>query len=300
MQTFADVHRWADIKIRNYVAAPRENFKAVPSHPATVTLLDDEAFWLPANNAEARIAFAEIVLQHLLGSDDLRDQPICFVTFAPVKCAFEVGDGPFRSREYGTAFRPIRRAACFDIQTIQQMARQAMGDVPFVGMVEAALYHRWGPRGRSLSDWISWHCHLLAWGANRVELSRHLAPLRARHRSLREEVPSVHVQEVPLDDVERQSLYMLKAPQKLYRVEYFKRPWKSPITGERKPPGWHTQKDWLQTGDRVRLLDIIGERTLDKLLFGNREGTELVNAIRSEALAPFHAWEEERRRLHRR
>jgi hypothetical protein len=158
-------------------------------------------------------------------------------------------------------------------------------------MVEAALYYRWGPHGRTFGDWISWHCHLLTWGITQEELSRHLAPLRTRHRSMRQGLPAVHVQAVPEDDIERQFLYALKAPQKLYRVEYFRRPWTHPETGQVRQPGWHTQKDWLQTGNRIRLMDIIGERTLDNLLFGNATGTTLVRAIREEAREPFRRWE---------
>ncbi|MDF2602468.1 MAG: hypothetical protein K0Q54_5291 [Methylobacterium brachiatum] len=53
---------------------------------------------------------------------------------------------------------------------------------------------------------------------------------------------------------------------------------------------WRIKKDWLRTGQRVRLLDVMAGRTLDQLLFGNREGTVLANAIRHEALKPFRVW----------
>ncbi|MCJ2019043.1 hypothetical protein MKK84_16595, partial [Methylobacterium sp. E-065] len=55
---------------------------------------------------------------------------------------------------------------------------------------------------------------------------------------------------------------------------------------------WRIKKDWLRTGQRVRLLDVMAGRTLDRLLFGNREGTDLAGAIRDEALTPFRAWEQ--------
>lgn len=292
LQTFSDVHRWADMKMGNYIARPRDDHAASPGRWNVLeTLLHDEAFWLPANNAEARIAFAEIAVEHVLAHEDIRLGPVCFVTITPATCAFPIGDGGPGSREIKAFRRGIGLAARFNIHVLQQIARQGMGDVPFIGMIEAALYHRWSPSGRTREDWISWHCHLLAWGAHQAELSAALAPLRRRHRSMREGLASVHVQAVPEDDIGRQFLYALKAPQKLYRVEYYKKPWTHPVTREVKQPGWHTQKDWLRTGQRIRMLDVIGDRLLSDLLFGNREGTALARAISDEALGPFRAWE---------
>ena len=291
MQTFVDVHRWADIKMGNYIARPRVDHAMVPNSASISTLRIDNAFELFANNAEARIAFAEIAVEHVLAHDGLALGPVCFVTITPALCAFPVGDAQSGTRETKAFFRGIGPAARFDVFQLQQIARQAMGDVPFIGMVEMALYRRWGPKGRAWGDWVSWHCHLLAWGTSQRDLSAVLEPLRARHASMREGLASVHVQAVAEDDIARQFLYALKAPQKLYRVEYFKRPWTNPNTGEVKQAGWHTQKDWLQTGQRLRCVDIMGERTLSELLFGGRAGSDLVHAICAEALVPFRAWE---------
>jgi len=47
----------------------------------------------------------------------------------------------------------------------------------------------------------------------------------------------------------------------------------------------------LLTADTVRLLDVMAERTLDQLLFGNGEGADLARAIRYEALATYRDWE---------
>jgi hypothetical protein len=291
MATFAAVHRWADEKIKNYIEHPRANYVAEPSAGVAAELRRDAAFGLPANNAEARIAFAEIALEHIQAHEDIRLGPLCFVTIAPSAFAFPVGDSRYRIRPLDAWLRRTGPAATFDTRRLQALARQALGDIPFLGMVEIALFRRWGPARRSRRDWISWHAHLLAWGATQTELTRVLNPLREKYSSLRENSPSAHVQEVPDDDLERQIVYALKAPQKVYRVEMFSRPWTHPVTGVTRPPGLHTQKDWLQTGDRVRLLDIMAERNLDQLLFGNGDGTALARAIRREALTTYRAWE---------
>jgi hypothetical protein len=57
---------------------------------------------------------------------------------------------------------------------------------------------------------------------------------------------------------------------------------------------WRIKKDWLRTGPRVRQLGVMAGLTFDGLLFGNREGTVLANALRDEALKPFRVWEKRR------
>lgn len=174
-------------------------------------------------------------------------------------------------------------AAAFDVVTLQQIARQGMGEIPFLGMIEAALFSKWGPDGWSFTDSVSWHCHLLTWGNTNEELSAQLAALRCRHRSMFDRVSAVHIKPVAYADVARQLLYILKAPQKFSRVGHFSRRRASSHAKKTKPPGMHIQKDWLRTGQRIRMLDIIGERRLDQLLFGNNAGTALARTIRMEA-----------------
>ncbi|GJE62802.1 hypothetical protein MPOCJGCO_4938 [Methylobacterium trifolii] len=271
----------------NYVLRPQPNHAALPRPDVIETLDPDLDYELYANNCMSRIAFAGIGLAHVLASADVQLGPLCFVTLVPARCAHPVGDGRPGTCEENTLWRRIGRAANFDVHVLKQMARQALGGIPFIGMVEAALYWRWRPGRQSRHDWVAWHCHLITWGAHAEEVSRVLAPFRARHTSMMEGVAAAHVQAVEDDDLTRQFLYMMKAPQKMTRVEYFKRPWTSPTTGEVKPPGLHSQKDWLQTGHRIRLMDVMGHRKLDELFFGNREGTALYRTIRAEALAPF-------------
>ena len=291
MQTYADVHRWADIKMVNYIVRPQANHAVTPWSGTLCTLQDDHLFELYANGATARIAFTEIALEHVLACEGVQRGPLCFVTLVPNLWAEPMRDRWFHSHWENARRRRESDAAKFEIMPLQQMARQALGDVPFVGMVEMVLWRRWGPHGRDwLQDWVSWHCHLLTWGIDQKALSRRLDPFRERHRSLLSNIPSAHVLAFDADQLEQKLAYMLKAPQKMTRVEYLGE-WVSPITGEVRPAGLHAQKDWLQTGHRLRCADIMGPRTLDKLLFGNGEGTSVVRAIRAESLAPFRAWE---------
>lgn len=348
IETFAAVHRWADNKVKNYVECPKRNHRAVLGRDAFRELRDDDAFCLYANNAVSRIAFAEIVLKHVLADRMIEYGPTCFVTLTPAKCAFPLDDrrfslervqnsinfpviedhsaaiSPPEGRETKRTFEELlegletssaavllqertrllielsdlRRksaAANFDVLVLQQLARQALGGLPFIGVVEAALFKRWSPNGVAPVDWISWHCHLIVWGANQAEVSGLLSGFRDRHKSMQDS-PAAHVQEIAASEVERGLVYSLKAPQKAYHRNLFPRLWLSPTTGEIRQAGYHTQKDWLRTGDRVRLMDVMAGRTLDRLLFGCGTGTELVRAIRQEALQPFREWEQRQHR----
>lgn len=222
MATFAEVHLRADDRIKDYLEYPRKNYKQVACCDAIDELQRANAHALYANNAYSRIAFAEIALKHIAAKPGIVYGPRCFVTVTPARYAFSLGDRGMLDPEGRSMMRRLSEAADFKIHHLQQVARQAFGDLPFIGMVEVALFPSWASSGWAKFDSASWHCHLLAWGATPQELDKILQPLRERHRSIKEGVTSVHIQEVPDDDITRQFVYALKAPQKVYRTAYLR------------------------------------------------------------------------------
>jgi hypothetical protein len=295
MATFAEVHLQIDDKIKDYLEYPRKNYKQVACRDAVDELQRANAHALYANNAYSRIAFAEIALKHIAAEPGIVYGPRCFVTITPARFAFPLRDRLAPGRGLRSYLRCMSDAAKFKIHHLQQVAREAFRDLPFIGMVEVALFPSWSSSGWAVVDSASWHCHLIAWGATQEELNGVLRRLRERHASIKEGVTSVHIQEVPDDDILRQFVYALKAPQKVYRTALLRT-----VSRDQGLTGfdtrvWRIKKDWLRTGQRVRLLDVMAGRTLDQLLFGNREGTVLANAIRDEALKPFRAWEQRQR-----
>ncbi|WP_267422490.1 hypothetical protein [Methylobacterium sp. GC_Met_2] len=267
----------------NYIIRPRQNHTDTATDPATKTLFAASARKLHANNAAARINFAQTALRQVLAHEGIAAGPLHLVTITPARCACAINDGGPGTRQMRAARRHRSPAAAFDVVTLQQIARQGMGEIPFLGMIEAALFSKWGPDGWSFTDSVSWHCHLLTWGKTNEEVSAQVAPLRRRHRSMFERVSAVHIKSVAYADVPRQLLYILKAPQKVSRVGHFSRRRASSYAKKTKPSAMHIQKDWLRTGQRIRMLDIMGERRLDQLLFGNSAGTALARIIRAQA-----------------
>ncbi|MCW6508457.1 hypothetical protein [Lichenifustis flavocetrariae] len=290
LETFSTVHRWADDRMKIYIENPHVNYTATTSgRTINETLLRGAGSALYANNAESRIFFVHIASDHFLAHRGIRQGPLHLVTFMPAQFVRPMGDQWMpKDRHLRAAARRAGPAAEFDVRVLQAFTRQALHGIPFVGMVEAALFKertgRWSHR-----DWVSWHAHVLTWGATREELRKAVRPLRRKHCSLRKNVSSVHIKYVSYEDLLRQTGYILKAPQKAMREVFLPEGFNSQ-TGEIRSAELRLKKDWLRTGDRVRMLDIMGERTLDHLLFGNDEGTVLARQIRSEALAPWRRW----------
>lgn len=295
LATYVEVHQRADDRIKSYLEVPRAHHRETASYDAIFELRRESAHALYANNNDSRIAFVEIALKHILDHPHIKLGPCCYVTFTPARFAFRMEDHGVVGRRQRSKARQESEAGKFDLLKLQNMAREALRGVPFVGIAEVALYRHWSASGWAPYDTASWHLHLLTWGGTADDIRPLLMPLRKRHVSLLEDVSAVHVEDVVEGALERKICYSLKAPQKLYRVEYWRDPGNETADPLTSPGSWRTNKDWLRTGSRVRLLDVLADRTLDQLLFGNYEGTDLVRAIRREALLSFNAWESKQR-----
>ena len=55
---------------------------------------------------------------------------------------------------------------------------------------------------------------------------------------------------------------------------------------------YRQQKDWIRTGNHVRMIKALHGRYLPDLVFGNVEGTQLARAVRYTAMKPFCRWAE--------
>ena len=248
LRSYKAIHRFLDDRVKTYVEAPRSNFVATPSEAAICELREVDA--LPANNVDARIAFTGTVLQSLKAHPDVRRGPLHMVTICPRRCAFRVGDEGFAVRHLRAPACRGGEAANFDVRRLQALARQSLPGINFVGMVEAALWKDWGPDGPFVGDWVSWHAHLLVWGAPGAEIRAALAALKRREEPFYGSCV-VDVREFDRSELIAKAVYILKAPVKHYRVGYCEREWCSEETGGIRPPGWRVNKDWMRTGDRV-------------------------------------------------
>ena len=130
--------------------------------------------------------------------------------------------------------------------------------------------------------------HLLVWGTDRKAIAAALSGLAAKRKNMLGRSP-VHILKVQPSQLEAKLVYILKAPQKEYFInpiiKRFRRRNGEIVEVDRN------QKRPLRWGNRARMCNVLENRLLDKMMFGNGVGTELVNAIREEALQPFLQWE---------
>ena len=285
LRAFEDIHLFDDYRIKRYIEFLRANYRAIPSEAAISELRDPDGF--PANNAEARIALAQTVLRHLQAHPDLRRGALYFVTINPARYAFRVGDEGARYRHLGAQARLDGAAAAFKARSLQNLVREALSGIAFVGMVEAALFKRWGPEGPFAGDWVSWHVHLIVWGATRAEIEVALRGLRAREKAFVLGGSVTDVREFSRSELTWKVPYAFKAPLKAYRVGRCEHEWISQTSGEVRAPGLRINKELARPGDRVRLLDVFAGKSLTDLFFGGGAGTLVARAIRADLRQQF-------------
>ncbi|MCJ2099768.1 hypothetical protein [Methylobacterium sp. E-046] len=232
---------------------------------------------LYANNPWSRIAFADAVVPRVLAHQGVQAGPIFLVTLAVAEHTV-----------------PLAEAKDFDCRRVKGLTRQALGGISFVGMIEGALYRNFGATGPQIGDFVSWHAHVLTWGASRKAINDATKSIRRSRSGLIPDRPCIDVRLVNPARVADKLYYALKGPQKEYRI-YSQGDRIDPESGEVLGPGYRQSKRPLRTGDRARLCHAFEDRLLDKLLFGSGDGAPLCNAIKHETLKPFRAWEKRQR-----
>jgi hypothetical protein len=274
--SFVEAHTVQAELLQNYLDCPRTGYVRLPGRIRFE--LDPRQRWaLYANNAWSRIVFADAVVPRVLAHTSVQAGPVFLVTLA-------VADHTVALAE----------AKDFDCRRVKGLTRQALRGIPFVGMIEAALYRNFGCDGPQIDDFVSWHAHVLTWGASRKAINDAVKQIRRSRSALIPDRNCIHVKKLTPTSLGGKLYYVLKGPQKEYRI-YSRGERIDPETGEVLAPVYRQSKRLLRTGDRARLCYAFEDRLLDQLLFGNLEGTELVRSIRHEALKPFRAWEKRQR-----
>jgi hypothetical protein len=217
-----------------------------------------------ASNPLSRIAFAELVLKQVKQHPQGPKSGFFFVTLTPDRYA-----------------QPLHRAWDVNLDSLMAFARQALEGINFIGMIDLALFKKWGRRRPATRDWVVWHVHLIVWGATREKIEAALRQARKRTKSVVPGRSAVWVQAFPHHLLEEKLLYSLKNPQKEYNVSRElpddEIDWK---TGEVTQVGFRQQKRPLRTGDRVRLCEVLLGKQLPELFFGNKVGTDIARNVR--------------------
>jgi hypothetical protein len=270
LPSFYRVHQQLDDKLKNYLNRAYSNYQTLPGDLWN-ELFSRNADLLFAANADARVNFVEILCDQIEAFDIVERGPHCWVTVTPADYVL-----------------PLDRAHEFDPRELIALIRQALGDVPAIGVVEGGHYLKWGPDGPSPKDHISWHAHLIIWERSRAQLQDFVAALSKR-RNMRGR-SAVWVEPIAPELVLSKMIYAAKGPVKSYRV--VKRPDRIDNETGEITERFRQTKDWIRSGNHVRMIKALRGRYLRDLIFGNAEGTQLARAVRYRAMQPLCRWAE--------
>jgi hypothetical protein len=277
LNSFQKLHEGADETIKDYLEKQRVDWQHLDAAACRElerygTYWDLQCDHLLANNVQSRIRLAEIAWRHIGLHPASVEGPVFMVTLTPGQYALPEAEGP-----------------TFDVRKIKAWTRQVLAGFEFIGMVEAGFFPEFPAKTKPT---VSWHVHLLVWGATYQRLNQILREVRREYPSFVPGVPSAHTLRLTsVEQIQLRVLYMLKAPQKRYRVYFKDEEVLNEMTGEITRGKGKITKDWLRTGERVRMCRVMAGRLLDDLLFGQGAGTQLRGEIVEEALAAFRAQE---------
>ena len=233
---------------------------------------------LLAVNRHSRVLWGQAVceqLEQFFCSPDTVDhiQTVYWVTLVDINCAVSVG------------------ASNVDIESIKKRLRSGLSGRNYLGAVEPAFYVDMQHGRFHEPRCMFWHLHALVWGISRKDLSALLRDLQAsgRYIAIAEGLDGVHHRKIKQGELPRVVSYMLKSPNKAYRLS---RP-------ERKGPDGEVQTDIdgnaltyykqgkskLRPGERITLFHALKNLYLDKLAVAGGEGVSLLARAKRRALA---------------
>ena len=272
------MERAANARLERYAARPGDRWFKFDS-PVVQQRAPHAAGELFANNVESRIGFNRVLLAAIDRVPALTDGPVFMVTVVSTRFMVPINEALLMTR--------IALGAL--IFRLQQLVRQALRGISFIGFVEAVLYKDWGPSGSTPGlDSIFWHAHVMTFDATREEIARWEDEDRIgkRHVSVQGEAP-VHVKFVPPEKLVEKVLYIAKTPARATCLN----PKIDSLAAADAPVERLQQKRDMRSGERVIVTNAMAGLKLDQLLFAGVDGRKIVASVKKAAPATFAAVE---------
>jgi len=259
-----------DRRITNYLWMPKAGYQTLDCVTAQQRLIAQSKY-LHANNLHARKRFAEIYIRHISAMIDEADSDIDlrFVTLTPDIFAV-----------------PLATAAQFKMGGLRAWVETALAGYDFIGMAEPAYYLNW-PNGQPT---ISFHAHVVVFGANYRRLLQDTKPFRQKFQSLVPGIHSIHTQYLAAAELMPKLLYMNKFPYRGYVPSPVKKEMIDLDTGEIEwpPKGRLLQsKPPLRPGQLVTMCKVLSGQCLDHMVIAGGSCTATAKAVRREARAAY-------------
>ncbi|WP_247997295.1 hypothetical protein [Brucella tritici] len=274
--SFERKHREYDKKIKEYLTTKRGR-KPENQH-FVIELQERSALSHYATNCTARIEFARSAVRKLIAmwSSDKENENVrdyAFLTLTPQFSAF-----------------PLSVAGTYDWSQLQSWANKKLKGLNFLGIVEAAFFSN-KSIGSKKEPTVSWHLHVIVWGAKREKLRSIVRQINAEETALIEDKKPAHFRMIKgRKDLACTTRYMLKSVQSDYRVFTRK---------GRKKDGtkdWDQKKGVIKPGNAIKMHCLFRGATIEDLCIFGGEGGRLFRLVTKRTDRRIQAIETERQR----
>jgi hypothetical protein len=246
----------------------------------TDILRADNAFYLPAVNAKARIKWGTLLIRELFEFFEIPDTesdpeiPIFFVTLA--------------DKSLVTSAQPQN----IDAELFKRKLGARLRGFNYIGMIEPGYYYNaFDTMGHPTPPLVSWHGHFLVWGIGRKRLSRIIKKLNCKLEAVMPDFAAAHWKQVERGKFGQKICYIAKSPFKEYSVGKYIEP------KENGEPGYkHNRRD-IRPGTRAKLFHLMQSIYLDQLTMAGGDTVEILNRIKTSGLQNYrrrHGWRERR------
>ncbi|MBA8910688.1 hypothetical protein [Aminobacter ciceronei] len=225
---------------------------------------------LRASNNRARIEFLRATLKTFAASEAVSaGSEFFFVTLSPKEFAV-----------------PFEEAAGFDQETIKSWAGGLLEGFHYIGIVEAAYYSNYSIVPGTRSTTVSWHVHAVAWGCDKRSVEAVVDAVNRDYKALIPGKRPADKRTLDAEGIVPDIIYMLKGQLRDYRVYLLKREEMNEETGEFTTvltDDFEQKKRPLRKGDAVKMLKVMGTRTIPMLCLSGGEGAAIWADAQAEA-----------------
>jgi hypothetical protein len=233
--------------------------------------LDSNPNLLSAVSPRSRIRWGKLICEALsdhfhLGLDTPEpDQRIFFVTLCDRRCCT-----PDDAKD-------------IDVPGFISLLVDSLRGLSYLGMLEPASYVNVCDGVRIYDKrLVSWHVHLLVWGASRNKMKTRIDRLNDRRilQPIADGLAAGHQKCISKGKLASKIGYVLKAPQNGYRLAKIR--WVMP-DGEIIPK-FKQFKDKLRPGERLTLFQLMHDMHLDELAVAGGEGRDILRRVKRRLL----------------
>lgn len=170
----------------------------------------------------------------------------------------------------------VKKQKQYDVQAHRDWIAARLTGLNFVGVIEAGYY----PAESSAefkNGWVSWHAHVIVWGASVETLRTLKAAFNAEHSAFRNGAAPFHFRRTDPTAIEGDVAYFCKSPKSSHHTFVPA----SSSTGDEDQPSVSRSaqnKRPIRKGHMIAMLEILKHKSMDELCVAGGDGVLVVRA----------------------